>query len=432
VPPPCGEVGAPSFSWGELIPGAQHFTQRAMSTRLAKRLDVVQPSATLAVSARAAALKAQGKTIYAFGVGEPDFDTPEHIRDAAKLSLDKGATRYTAVSGTPELKKAIAEDSQRRRGVPCDPSQIVVGVGAKHVLFNLAIALYEPGDEVIIPAPYWVSYPEQVRLVGAEAVIVETTEESGFRLTPQQLEKALTPKTKAVILCTPSNPTGSAYPESEIKAICEVMAKHDAWLIVDEIYASLVYDNYKPVSALTVSSAKDKVIVVDGVSKTYAMTGWRIGWSITPPHVAKVIDMVQSQSTTNAAAVAQAAAVAALTGTQAPVEAMRKRFEARRDLTVDRLNAIPGVKCRKPEGAFYAFADFRGLLGLPWAKAKTGKLADDMDIATFLIEEAGCAAVPGSAFGAPGYMRFSYATSEDNIEKGLAAAKAAVERARGA
>jgi aspartate aminotransferase len=403
-----------------------------MPTRLAKRLDVVQPSATLAVSARAAALRAQGKTIYAFGVGEPDFDTPEHIRDAAKHGLDKGATRYTAVTGTPELKRAIVEDSQRRRDVPCDPSQIVVGVGAKHVLFNLAIALYEPGDEVIVPAPYWVSYPEQVRLVGAEPVIVETTEEAGFRLTPAQLEKSLTDKTKAVILCTPSNPTGSAYPESEIRALCEVMAKHDAWLIVDEIYASLVYDGFKHVSALTVSSARDKIIVVDGVSKTYAMTGWRIGWSITPPHVAKVLDVVQSQSTTNPAAVAQAGAVAALNGTQAPVEEMRKRFEARRDLIVERLNAIPGVKCRKPEGAFYAFADFRGLLGLPWAKAKSGKLADDIDIATFLIEEAGCAAVPGSAFGAPGYMRFSYATSEENIEKGLAAAKEAVARARGA
>lgn len=401
-----------------------------MTTRLAKRLEVVQPSATLAVSARAAALKAQGKTIYPFGVGEPDFDTPVHIRDAAKVALDKGATRYTAVSGTPELKKAIAEDSQKRRGVPCDPSQIVVGVGAKHVLFDLALALYEPGDEVIIPAPYWVSYPEQVRLVGAEPVIVQTTEEDGFRLRPEALEKALTPKTKAVILCTPSNPTGSAYAEADMRAICEVMARHDAWLIVDEIYAELVYDGFEHVSALTLSSAKDRVIVVDGVSKTYAMTGWRIGWSITPPHVAKVLDMVQSQSTTNAAAVAQAATVAALTGSKEPVESMRKRFESRRDLIVERLSAIPGVKCRKPEGAFYAFADFRGLLGLPWSGAASGKLADDLEIAKFLLEESGCAAVPGSAFGAPGYMRFSYATSEENIEKGLAAAKAVVEAAR--
>jgi aspartate aminotransferase len=403
-----------------------------MPTRLARRLDVVQPSATLAVSARAAALRAQGKTVYPFGVGEPDFDTPAHVREAAKLALDKGQTRYTAVSGTPELRKAIAEDSQKRRGVACKPEQVVVGVGAKHVLFNLALALYEPGDEVIIPAPYWVSYPEQVRLAGAEPVIVETTEESGFRMSPAQLEKALTAKTKAVILCTPSNPTGSAYAESDLRALVEVMAKHDAWLIVDEIYASLVYDGFKSVSALTLASEanRDRIIVVDGVSKTYAMTGWRIGWSITPAPLAKSIDIVQGQSTTNPAAVAQAAAIAAITGPQESVEAMRVRFEKRRDLMVDRLRAIPGVKCRKPEGAFYAFADFRALLGLPSTHAASGKLADDMEIAKFLLEEAGCAAVPGSAFGAPGYLRFSYATSEENIENGLAAAKAAVERAR--
>lgn len=398
-----------------------------MPLTLAKRLDVVQPSATLAVSARAAKLRAEGKTIYGFGVGEPDFNTPQHICDAAKVAIDKGAHRYTAVTGTPELKKAIAEDSLRRRGVPCDPSQIVVGVGAKHVLFNLALALYEPGDEVVIPAPYWVSYPEQVRLCGADPVIIETREEDGFRVSAKMLQHALSPRTKAVILCTPSNPTGSAYPESEMRAICEVMAQTDAWLIVDEIYASLVYDGFKHVSALTLSSAKDRIIVVDGVSKTYAMTGWRIGWSITPPHVAKVMDIVQSQSTTNATAIAQAAAVAALTGTQEPVEAMRKKFETRRDLMVARLEAIPGVKCRKPEGAFYAFADFRALLGRKSSHGTGGVLTNDLEIAKFLLEESGCAAVPGSAFGAPGYLRFSYATSEETIEKGLAAAKAAVD-----
>jgi aspartate aminotransferase len=400
-----------------------------MPTTLAKRLEVVQPSATLAVSARAAKLKAEGKTVYGFGVGEPDFNTPQHICDAAKVAIDKGAHRYTAVSGTPELKKAIAEDSQKRRSVPCAPEQIVVGVGAKHVLFNLALALYEPGDEVVIPAPYWVSYPEQVRLCGADPVIIETREEDGFRINAKMLKHALSPRTKAVILCTPSNPTGSAYPEEEMRAIVEVMAQTDAWLIVDEIYAELVYDGFKHVSALSLSQAKERVIVVDGVSKTYAMTGWRIGWSITPPHVAKVLDIVQSQSTTNATAIAQAAAVAALTGTKEPVEAMRKRFESRRDLIVDRLQAIPGVKCRKPEGAFYAFADFRALLGIKSPHGTNGVLANDLEIAKFLLEESGCAAVPGSAFGAPGYLRFSYATSEETIEKGLAAAKAVVERA---
>lgn len=404
-----------------------------MSTRLASRLDVVQPSATLAVAARAAALKAAGRTIFGFGVGEPDFDTPLHIREAGKLAIDKGATRYTAVSGTPELRKAVAEDSQKRRGVPCTPDRVTVSVGAKHALFNLALALYEPGDEVIIPAPYWVSYPEQVRLVGAEPKIVETTEADGFLLTAAALEAAITPKTKAVILCTPSNPTGGAYARDALAAICAVLEEHDVWLIVDEIYAALVYDGFETVSALTLAgpSLRERTIVIDGVSKTFAMTGWRIGWSIAPPHVAKALDVVQSQSTTNPTAAAQAAAVAALTGPTESIEAMRRRFETRRDQMVEALAAIPGVRCRKPEGAFYAFADVRGLYGIKTAHAKSGEIASDIDVATFLLEESGCAAVPGSAFGAPGYLRFSYATSEQVIADGLAAAKAAVVRARG-
>jgi aspartate aminotransferase len=403
-----------------------------MSTRLASRLEVVQPSATLAVSARAAALRAQGRTIYPYGVGEPDFETPIHIRDAAKASLDKGATRYTAVAGTPDLRKAVAAHSERTRGVPCKPEQVVVAVGAKHALFDLALALYEPGDEVIIPAPYWVSYPEQVRIVGATPVIVETKEEEGWLLSPEALENAITPKTKAVILCTPSNPTGSAYPEAALRGLLAVLEKHDCWLIADEIYSALVYDGFKQVSAPTLASEKlrERIIVIDGVSKTWAMTGWRIGWSITPVHVAKALDVIQSQSTTNAAAVAQAAAVAALEGPMASIEDMRLRFEARRTRMVDGLNAIPGVKCRAPEGAFYAFADVRGLYGLATPHAKSAKLENDLDVATFLLEEAGCAAVPGSAFGAPGYLRFSYATSESNIDDGLAAAKAAVEKAK--
>ncbi|MBL8714446.1 MAG: pyridoxal phosphate-dependent aminotransferase [Myxococcales bacterium] len=404
-----------------------------MSTRLAQRLDVVKPSATLAVSARAAALRAEGRTIYPFGVGEPDFDTPVHVRDAAKAALDAGATRYTAVSGTLELRKAIAAQSTRTRGVPCKPDQVVVSVGAKHALFNLAIALYEPGDEVIIPAPYWVSYPEQVRLVGATPVVIETTEADGFLLRPEALAAALTPKTKAVILCTPSNPTGGAYPREWLQKIVDVMAQHDAFLIVDEIYASLVYDAFEQVSALTLASeaARDRIIVIDGVSKTYAMTGWRIGWSITTAAIAKALDVVQSQSTTNPTALAQAATIVALDGPQDSVRAMRDRFATRRTLMVETLRTIPGVSCRMPEGAFYAFADVRGLYGLPWAKARSGKLDGDLEVATFLLEEAGCAAVPGSAFGAPGYLRFSYATSEQNIEAGLAAAKAAVLKARG-
>ncbi len=403
-----------------------------MSTRLAKRLEVIQPSATLAVSARAAALRAAGRTIYPFGVGEPDFDTPEHIREAAKRAIDGGAHRYTNVSGTPELRKAIAAQSERVRGVPCAPEQVVASVGAKHALFNLALALYESGDEVIIPAPYWVSYPEQVRLAGASPVIVETAEEQGFLLTPEALESALTARTKAVILCTPSNPTGSAYSERALRDLLAVLAPHDTWLIVDEIYGSLVYDGFRAVSALSLAgeAQRERIIVIDGVSKSYAMTGWRIGWSIAPAHVSKALDVVQGQSTTNPTAVAQAAAVAALSSDQSSVEIMRQRFEARRNRIVAALNGVPGVRCRTPEGAFYAFADCRGLLGLKSQHAPSGVLENDLDLAKFLIEEAGVAAVPGSAFGAPGYMRFSYATSEGVIDQGITAMRAAVERAR--
>jgi aspartate aminotransferase len=331
-----------------------------MSTRFAERLSVIQPSATLAVAARAAALRAQGRKIYPFSVGEPDFPTPAHICEAAKRAIDGGQHRYTAVSGTPDLRKAIAAESFRRRGVACDPSQVVVSVGAKHALFNLALALYEPGDEVIIPAPYWVSYPEQVRIVGATPVIAETREDESWLLQPKALDALLSPRTKAIILCTPSNPTGSAYTESQLRALLEVLEAraNDApcWLVVDEIYASLVYDGFKQVSALTLASEKlrERVIVIDGVSKSYAMTGWRIGWSITPPAVAKALDVVQGQSTTNPTSIAQAAALAALTGPQDSIEAMRLRFEARRGRMVEGLRGIPGVKCRNPEGAFYA------------------------------------------------------------------------------
>lgn len=404
-----------------------------MPTGLAQRLDVVQPSATLAVSARAAALRAKGRTIYPFGVGEPDFDTPAHVRDAAKAALDRGETRYTAVAGTLELRRAIAARSSEIRGVPCAPEQVVVAIGAKHALFDLALALYDPGDEVVIPAPYWVSYPEQVRIVGARPVCPATREDDGWLLSADTLERALSPKTKAVILCTPSNPTGGAYRADQMRPLLEVLAKHDCWLVVDEIYAALVYDGFVHVSAQTSAkdvskSLLDRIIVVDGVSKTYAMTGWRIGWSITPPHVAKALETVQSQSTTNASAVAQAAARAAIEGPQDSVETMRRRFEDRRNRMVEGLRTIPGVKCRTPEGAFYVFADVRGLYDL---RGPHGPLRDDVDVATFLIEEAGVAAVPGTPSGAPGYMRFSYATSEENIANGCAAARDAVTRARG-
>jgi aspartate aminotransferase len=401
-----------------------------MPSSLARRLDVVQPSVTLAMNAKAAELRAKGADVFAFGVGEPDFEPPSFVFEAARAAMEStaGVSKYTPVSGIPALKQAICKRTSEVRGWTPKPSQVTVSVGAKHALFNLALALYEPGDEVVIPAPYWVSYPEQVKLCGATPVFVETTEAEGFKMSPQAFEKALSPRTKATILCSPSNPTGSAYTGDELRALVDVWKKTDSYLIVDEIYADLVYDGFKHVSAATLAGdALDRVIIVDGVSKTYAMTGWRIGWSITPERLAKALDTVQGQSTTNASAIAQHAALAALTGPQGEVERMRAQFQKRRDVMIEGLRSIPGVKCRLPEGAFYAFADCRSLYGIPF---KGKPIANDEDVAFFLLEEAHVAAVPGGAFGAPGYVRFSYATNEERIRGGIAAIKAAVERAK--
>jgi aspartate aminotransferase len=371
------------------------------------------------MAAAAAKLRSEGHKVFAFGVGEPDFDTPRAIRDAAKSALDAGATHYTAVSGTAELKSAICASTERHRGWRPAPNEIVVSCGAKHALFNLALALYDPGDEVVIPTPCWVSYPEQVRIVGATPVLVPTREEDGFRLQADVLAGALTSKTKAVILCTPSNPTGAAYSEENLRPLLDVLRKHDCWIIVDEIYADLVYDGFKHASINAIAEdLRDRVVVVDGVSKTFAMTGWRIGWSIAPVALTKAIDIVQGQSTTNAAAVSQAAAVAALSGPRDELHAMRAAFARRRSQMVDGLNALPGVRCRMPEGAFYAFADVKGLYG----RTHEGKtLASDEDVALWLLHSAKVAAVAGTPFGAPGYIRFSYACSEEEIEGGLRA-----------
>ncbi|WP_394822844.1 pyridoxal phosphate-dependent aminotransferase [Pendulispora albinea] len=399
-----------------------------MPQGLANRLSVIVPSITLEVSGRANELRSRGVDVVNFGVGEPDFEPPAFVLDAAKSAIDAGKTsKYTAVTGIAALKQAICAASERRRGYLPTPDQVTVSVGAKHALFNLALALYEPGDEVIIPGPYWVSYPEQVRMFGAEPVLVPTTEEDGWRLAPADLQRALTPRTKAVILCTPSNPTGAAYGEDELRALLDVLRAHDCYIVVDEIYAELVYEGFRNVSAATIApDLRSRLIIIDGVSKSYAMTGWRIGWSIAPRPIAKACDVVQGQSTTNPSAVAQHAAVAALTGPQAEVEAMRAVFQSRRDTMISALNAIPGVRCRKPEGAFYAFPDCSGLYGLPW---KGKPITNDEELAFFLLDKAHVAAVPGGAFGAPGYLRFSYATSEERIRQGISAMHAAVEAA---
>jgi len=394
----------------------------------AHRLSVVVPSVTLAVNAQAAALRAKGVDVFGFGVGEPDFDPPQLVLDAAKKAIDSGAHKYTAVTGIAPLKKAICADHERRRKQRIAPENVCVSVGAKHALFNVALALYEAGDEVVIPTPAWVSYPEQVRLVGAEPVLVPTREEDDWRVSPDALAKSITSRTKAVVLCTPSNPTGAAYDEAHMRALVDVLRKHDCWIVVDEIYAELVYDGFRHVSIAEIApDLAPRTIVIDGVSKTYAMTGWRIGWAIAPKPLIDALDVVQGQSTTNPTAVAQYAALAALTGPQDAVEAMRAKFERRRDAMVAGLSTVPGVRCRTPEGAFYAFADVRGLYGIVHG-GKT--IASDDDVAFFLLEVAHVAAVPGGAFGAPGYVRFSYATSEERIEAGLASMRRAVSDAR--
>jgi aspartate aminotransferase len=382
------------------------------------------------MSARAAELRSRGLDVFNLGVGEPDFEPPAFVIEAAKRAIDDGlASKYTAVSGIPALRKSVCAQVERTRGFAPSPEHVVVTVGAKHALFNLALVLFQPGDEVVIPTPYWVSYPEQVRMMGAEPVFVPSDESTGFRITPDALARAITPRTKAVVFCTPSNPSGAAYSKDEMAALLEVLRPHDCWILVDEIYAELVYDGFKHVSALTMApDLRHRLILIDGVSKSYAMTGWRIGWLVAPVEVAKACDTVQGQSTTNPSAVAQYAALAALSGPQDEIVKARVMFQERRDVMIEGLNAIPGIRCRKPEGAFYAFADCRGLYGV----VHNGKpIASDQDVAMFFLERAHVVGVPGGAFGAPGYMRLSYAAGVDRIKAALQAMRSALDAARG-
>lgn len=386
---------------------------------LASRLDNIKPSATVAITDRARALREEGRDILSYSVGEPDFGTPKHIEDAILRAIAEGKTsHYTAARGIAEVRKAISEDSARRRGgIVHEPNEIVVSVGAKHALFNLALALYDEGDEVIVPAPYWVSYPEHAALAGAKAVVIETKQDEGFRVSPEALRAAVTPKTKALVICSPSNPTGAAYAPDHLEALAEVIREGDYWVICDEIYGQLVYGDFEQRSLLEVApDLKERVIIVDGVSKTYAMTGWRIGWMLGPAHVAAACDKIQGQATTNPTAAAQWGTIAALNGPREPLDEMRRAFEERRAVIIEEMNRIPGFVCRMPEGAFYAFASVEGLIG----KRANGKaLEDDLAICNYLLEEGGVALVPGTAFGAPGFVRMSYATSVENIREGL-------------
>ena len=387
--------------------------------RLADRVNKIQPSPTLAIDAKAKALKAQGVDVVGFGAGEPDFDTPVSIREAGKKAIDAGFTRYMPVGGADDLKDAIIAKMKRDHGLEYTREEISVACGAKHTLYNISQALIQEGDEVIIPGPYWVSYPDQIVLAGGTPIFIMTDESTGFKITPEQLDKAITPKTRYLILNSPCNPTGSTYSKEELEALGQVLLKHEHVLVVaDDIYERLIYDGLTFYNiAQVVPALKERTIVVNGVSKTYAMTGWRIGYACGPKELMNAMTKMQSQSTSNATSIAQKASVEALNGTQEPVAAMCVEFEKRRTYIVDRLNAMPGVSCFKSNGAFYVFPNFSGCYGKTTPGGK--KIENSSDFAAYLLEDAKVALVPGVAFGDDRYARLSYAISMENIAKGM-------------
>ena len=384
---------------------------------LSIRSSAAQASATLAINALSKSMKAQGIDVVGFGAGEPDFATPDSIKQAAFQAINENKTKYTPASGIPELKQAACFRMKEDCGLDYDPANVVVASGAKHNVYLALQALMNPGDEVILPAPYWVSYGEMVRLATGTPVVIHTTEAEGFKLTASALEAAVTDKTKCLILNSPCNPTGMMYSEEELRAIAEVCLKYDLYVIADEIYYTLVYDNRKFVSFASLGEEiKARTILVNGVSKAYAMTGWRIGFSMANDAITGVMSRYVSHSTSAPSTISQWAAVEALTGPQDSRETMRRAFEERRNYMVERMNAIPGVSCTKPQGAFYIMMNLQELVG----KTLYGEVVTDSDVFTRLLLEKGLVAVvPGSAFDAPTYVRWSYATSMENIQKGM-------------
>jgi len=388
-----------------------------ISNRAAK----VKPSPTLAVSARAKAMKAEGFDVVGFGAGEPDFDTPNHIKNAAIAALKSGFTKYTPAPGINELRDAVCAKFKRDQGLQYDRAQVMVSVGGKHCLYNIFQAVLNGGDEVIIPAPYWVSYPDMAKLAGAKPVIVPTTEKQNFVARAVDIRKVITKKSKLLVINSPSNPTGGAFPAAELKKIAALAKKHDLLVVSDEIYEKIIYDGFKFYSIAQASKdAYSRTVIVNGVSKTYSMTGWRIGYCAGPKDVIAACAKIQSQSTSNPTSFAQSGAVKALTGSQKDVEKMRKAFDKRRRYIVKRLSAMPGVVCYNPQGAFYVLPNFSAYMGKSYKKGnKSIRIKNDLDLAEYLLVEALVAVVPGSAFGAPGYLRLSYATSMEIIIKGL-------------
>ena len=395
-------------------------------TKLAQRTQGIKPSVTLAIAAKAGALRAEGVDVVNFSAGEPDFDTPEHIKTAAVTALRNGMTKYTDVRGIEPLRQAITEKYRDDHGLSYRKDEVLVSCGAKHSVYNIMQAVIDPGDEVLIPAPYWVSYSDMALLAGGLSKIIQTDESTGFRITPEQLEAALTPRTRLFILNSPCNPTGATYNHDELSAIARILEKHDCLILADDIYEKIVYENFRVHNLVTLNPGlRERTIIVNGVSKTYAMTGWRIGYALGTADIIAASAKIQSQSTSNPTSIAQAAALEALRGPQDEVLMMVREFEKRRNAIVDGLNSIAGIKCLKPQGAFYVFPNVGGLFG---KVAKGKKLAAPCDVADYLLDEAKVAVVPGEDFGSKEHIRFSYATSLSDIEKGCTRIQETVQK----
>lgn len=385
--------------------------------QISKRVQSIKPSLTLEIDAKAKALKQQGVDIINFGVGEPDFDTPINIKEAAISAINSGFTKYCPVAGTPELKNAIINKLKRDNNLTYSREEIIVSCGAKHSIYNIFQSIIDDGDEVIIPAPFWISYTDMITLAGGKPVIIKTNDKTDFKVTSDEIEKTLTSKTKAIIVNSPSNPTGTTYTPDELRAIAKICVKNKVIIISDDIYEKLTYGNFKFTSIVEVCpEAKELTILVNGVSKAYSMTGWRIGYAVGPKNIISAMAKLQSQSTSNASSISIKASVEALNGTQDYVEYMRQEFEKRRNYIVERLNKIKGIACRKPEGAFYVFPNIKSLLGKTF---KEKLINTDVEFADYLLDMAKIAVVPGSVFGLEGYIRLSYATSIENIERGI-------------
>ncbi|GAA4348938.1 pyridoxal phosphate-dependent aminotransferase [Kangiella taiwanensis] len=385
-----------------------------VTIELSKRVQLIQPSPTLAVAAKAKELKAQGRDIVGLGTGEPDFDTPDHIKQAAIKAINEGATKYTAVDGTPELKEAVINKFKRDNGLDYEPNQILVSSGGKQSFYNLCQALLNPGDEVIIPAPYWVSYPDMALLAEAQPVIIETDIEQHLKITPEQLQNAISERTRLFVINSPSNPTGVAYSKDELKALGDVLKKHPNIVIAtDDMYEHILWEEGSFCNILNACpELYDRTIVLNGVSKAYSMTGWRIGYAGGPANLIAAMKKIQSQSTSNPAAPSQAAATEALNGDQSCIKPMLDAFKKRHDYLLNELNAIEGITCLPSDGTFYAFPNVQGLINKHGCES-------DLDLAELLIEKVDLALVPGSAFGAPGHMRLSYAASMETLEKAI-------------